>query len=69
MSKQHYDPSRQFQTIAETSRTTGLSQYYIRCGCRGGTVPHIKSGSKFMVNVPLLIEQMNRQSLNSNIRN
>lgn len=66
MGKQ-YDLSRQFQTIADAARTTGLSQYFIRRGCRDGSVPHIKSGNKFMVNVPLLIEQMDRQSVNSNI--
>lgn len=61
MSKQ-YDPMRRFQTIADATRTTGLSQYYIRRGCREGSIPHIKSGNKFLVNVPLLIERMDQMS-------
>lgn len=66
MSRQ-YDPTHRFQTIADTTRTTGLSQYYIRRGCREGTIPHVKSGNKFLVNVPLLIEQMDQQSIKSNV--
>lgn len=64
MSKQ-YDPTLRFQTFADASRTTGLSQYFLRRGCKAGTIPHIKSGNKFLVNVPLLIEQMDRQSISS----
>lgn len=61
MSKQ-YDPTQRFQTIADASRTTGLSQYFLRRGCKAGITPHIKSGSKFLVNIPLLIEQMDQMS-------
>lgn len=61
MSKQ-YDPTRRFQTFADASRSTGLSQYFLRRGCKAGTIPHIKSGNKFLVNVPLLIEKMDRMS-------
>lgn len=61
MSKQ-YDPALRFQTISEAARTTGLSQYYIRRGCRDGSIPNIRAGSKFMVNVPLLLERMDQLS-------
>lgn len=57
-----YNPALRFQTIADATRTTGLSQYFIRRGCRNGTIPHIKSGNKFLVNVPLLIERMDQMS-------
>ena len=53
----------QFQTIAATARMTGLSQYYLRNGCRDGVVPHIRCGTTYMVNVPLLLDQLNAQSL------
>lgn len=62
MSKQ-YDPTQRFQTFADASRTTGLSQYFLRRGCKAGTIPHIKSGNKFLINIPLLFEQMDRQSI------
>lgn len=37
-----------FQKIPDASRTTGLSQYYLRKGCKEGTVPHIKSGGHIL---------------------
>ena len=47
-----------FQSIQDAVKTTGLSSYYLRNGCRDGTVPHVKSGSKYLVNVPLLLRQL-----------
>lgn len=48
-----------FQKIAEASRTTGLSQYYLRRGCKNGTVPHVRCGSVYMVNIASLLRQLN----------
>ncbi len=45
-----------FQKIAEACKTTGLSQYYLRQGCRNGTIPHIKSGGVYYINVVALME-------------
>lgn len=47
-----------FQKIAEASKTTGLSQYYLRNGCRDGSVPHIKSGTVYLINVPALLKNL-----------
>ena len=47
-----------FQKIGEASKTTGLSQYYLRRGCRDGSIPHTKSGQTFFVNVPALLRQL-----------
>ena len=47
-----------FQGIAQACKTTGLSMYYLRKGCKDGTVPHIKSGTTYMVNVPALLKQL-----------
>lgn len=50
-----------FQKIPDVCRTTGLSQYFLRKGCKGckdGSIPHIKSGSVYFVNVPALLEQL-----------
>lgn len=51
-----------FQKIAQASRTTGLSQYYLRRGCRDGSIPHTKSGQTFFVNVPALLRQLGADS-------
>ena len=52
-----------FMSIKDAATATGLSQFYIRNGCKDGSVPHIKSGNQYMVNVPLLIEELNRASV------
>ena len=52
-------PTVPFQKIAEACRTTGLSQYYLRQGCKDGTIPHIRSGSTYYINVPELLGRLN----------
>lgn len=47
-----------FQKFPDASRTTGLSQYFLRQGCKNGTVPHVKSGGTYYVNVPALLRQL-----------
>ena len=47
-----------FQRIPEACRTTGLSEYFLRKGCRAGTVPHVRNGTIYMVNVPALLRQL-----------
>ena len=49
-----------YQKIALASRTTGLSQYFLRNGCKDGSIPHIRSGTTYYKNVPALLEQINR---------
>lgn len=54
-------PSRNdapFQKIESAVKTTGLSAYYLRQGCRSGTIPCVRSGRTFYVNVPLLLRQL-----------
>lgn len=47
-----------FQKIPDACKTTGLSQYFLRKGCKDGSVPHVKSGPTYYVNVPALLEQL-----------
>lgn len=47
-----------FQKIQEAARTTGLSQCFLRDGCRRGTVPHVKSGTAYYVNIPALLRKL-----------
>ena len=47
-----------FQSIREACRSTGLSQCYLRSGCRDGSVPHIMSGTKYLVDVPALLAKL-----------
>lgn len=51
-------PGTPFQKIPDASKTTGLSQYCLRKGCRDGTIPHRKSGTVYYVNVAKLLKEM-----------
>ena len=47
-----------FQKIPQASKTTGLSQYFLRNGCKDGTIPHIRSGAVYLINVPALLKKL-----------
>lgn len=47
-----------FMKIDQACAVTGLSRYYLRNGCKDGTVPHVKSGKTYMVNVPALLNAL-----------
>ena len=62
MTRSPVDPSAPFQTVEAASRMTGLSQFYIRSGCKDGSVPHIRVGRVIFVNVPELLDRLTRRS-------
>lgn len=47
-----------FQKIAEASRTTGLSQCFLRRGCKDGSIPCVLSGTTYYINVPALLKML-----------
>ena len=47
-----------FQKIREACATTGLSQFYLRSGCKDGSIPHIKSGGTYYINIPALLKKL-----------
>lgn len=47
-----------FQKIQQAVKTTGLSSFYLRNGCRDGTVPHVLSGNAYYINVPALLKRL-----------
>lgn len=51
-----------FQKIQEAAKTTGLSTYFLRRGVKNGTVPHIKSGTVYLINVPVLLRKLGAES-------
>lgn len=57
--KTSYQPEYQtpFQKIPQACKTTGLSKYYLRKGCKSGEIPHITSGGVYYINVPELLKQ------------
>lgn len=51
-----------YQRIVEACRITGLSQYRLRRGCRDGTVPHVRSGKTYYIDVPALLDKLDADS-------
>lgn len=54
-----------FLGIEDTCQVTGLSQYYLRNGCRSGEIPCVKSGRVYMINLPALLQKLNVVSTGS----
>ena len=46
-----------YQKIPEACKSTGLSQYFLRNGCKNGTIPHVKSGPTYDIDVAALLEK------------
>ena len=53
---------RKFIKIREAVQETGLSAYYLRNGCKDGTIPHIKSGRVLYIDVDALMQQLHEQA-------
>ena len=53
---------QQFQKLKMACQTTGLSVGFLRRGCIAGTIPHVMVGPVYYVNVPALLEQLDRES-------
>ena len=47
-----------FMSVADAATATGLSQKFLRSGCKAGTIPHIMSGRCIKINVPALLRQL-----------
>ncbi len=47
-----------FQKSPEACASKGLSQYFLREGCKNGSVPHVRSGRTYLINVPSLLRQL-----------
>lgn len=59
MSRQkHINPEAPFQPISAAAAMTGLSRWYLLNGCKAGTVPYIRVGSDYRINMPRLLEQL-----------
>ena len=51
-----------FQPIKGAVKITGLSEHFIRQGVANGTVAHIRSGNKIMINIPALLSVLDEES-------
>lgn len=51
-----------FLHIKAAAEVTGLSAYFLRRGCRDGSVPHIRAGRTYLINLPALLQRLNNMS-------
>lgn len=51
-----------FMKIKDACAVTGLSQYFLRNGCKDGSIPCIKSGTVYLINVPALLRKLDADS-------
>ena len=51
-----------FKTIRQTAALGFITEHRLRLMVAEGTVPGIKTGNRFMVNVDALVEQLDRKS-------
>lgn len=54
--------NRPFQSIKVTCEQTGLSEHFIRKRIAEGSCPCIRSGNKYLINVPAFLQLLNDES-------
>lgn len=52
------EQNKPFQKISEASHTTGFSRYWLREGCKNGSIPCVRAGRTYMINIPALLAQL-----------
>lgn len=57
-----------FQKISKAVRTTGLSAFFLRKGCRDGSIPCVRSGRTIYVNVPALLQQCDTSGITTELK-
>lgn len=69
MSRREIDKKAMFQSIRGASEITGLSQKYIREGCKRNEIPHLLVGTDYRVNMGLFLSKLNAASeVGANVR-
>lgn len=53
---------KRFVKIKEACAITGLSQYRLRIMCREGSIPVLRSGTVYLINLPALLRQLDAES-------
>jgi hypothetical protein len=51
-----------FLKIPDACKATGLSQFALRRGCKDGSVPHIKAGTVYLIDVEALLEKLHGEA-------
>lgn len=62
MPRQKFNRDAPFQPVRGAAYITGLSAGFIRAGCKDGSIPCIRVGSDYRINMPLWLSQLNARS-------
>lgn len=54
--------TKPFLKINDAANATGLSRSFLRRGCQDGTIPHIKSGTTYFINMGAMLAKLNVES-------
>lgn len=52
-----------YQSIRVGADITGLSAHYLRQGCKDGTIPHIRVGRDYRIDMELFSKQLTNESM------
>lgn len=56
------ETNRQFVTVRQAVKITGLSERFIRMGLSDGRIPHLKVGVKYLINLPQFEKWLDSES-------
>lgn len=62
MRPKEFNPDAPYQTPKAAAYLTGLSLWYIREGCKAGTIPHIRVGRDYRVDMLQFLAQLQEAS-------
>ena len=65
MGKRKVDLDAPYQGLRGASIITGQAVSWLRDGCKNGTIPHIRVGQEYRINVPMLLEQLQAESMSA----
>ena len=50
------------QGVEQAAKTLGVSKHFIYTGVKSGKIPHVRSGVKLLINIPLTLQNINAES-------
>ena len=57
--KRVFNAAAPYQSISNAARISGFSTYYIRNGCKDGSIPHVMCGNEYRINMGRWYELLN----------
>lgn len=65
MGKRKVDLDAPYQGLRGASIITGQAVNWLRDGCKEGKIAHIRVGKEYRINVPMLLEQLEAESMSA----